>query len=620
MKIFSSITKNSNELWTVQKRSFLLLYSNFKVVVLSIFLLATLSALVPFASTGGLAYLVQSIIASLNGDTSVSVVLAVSFVIAASALPQIISIFRNYADRSLWLRGGAFLNLLYTKRRIDIDIAHYEDPKLHDMLQKIEERNIWPMLNVFEYQTANLTNIVGVAVSSIVLLSVDWRFLLILIVGTLPTLFLNVVYGKDVWSIFDANSEERRRFGTLKRLTENLQALMEIRIHQIGGIIHSRITKLLNEFTSKQVAIEKKKLIWTILATAASLIAIALVFTLTIQSAFAGVISVGAILFVLTAVREFEGSLERFFSGLGRMYEWHLFTRELFRLFDLTPIMPVLAHPAVLSRGAIPEIRFENVSFRYPGTDVDVLRGVTFTIKEGSSCALVGVNGAGKSTLVKLLARFYDPIEGRILVNGIDLREIEIGSWYRLIGVLFQEYPVYKGVTVAASISLGGGDGGKNSEHVESAAVQAGANDFISEWPLGYDEIIGKEFTHGIDPSRGQMQRLALARIFYRSPKFIILDEPTATVDAEAEEHIFHEIGATRKQTQLLISHRFSTVRNADAIIILDGGAISEMGTHDELMKHNKIYAKLFRLQAKGYLETPVKEKKPRTKKILQHD
>lgn len=592
------------------------MYLNFKGIVTSVFLLASLSAIVPFITTAGLAYLVQSIIAAMQGDKGVSITLAVIFVIGANAIPQVISIFRDYADRLLWLQGGAFLNLLYTRRRMEIDIAHYEDPKLHDMLQKIEERSIWPTLNLFDAQTANLTNIVGVVVSSAVLITVDWRFLSILIIGTLPRLFLSVVYGKEVWTIFDANSEERRRFGSLKRLSEDLQSLMEIRIHQIRGTIHDRLQQLLRDFTAQQVSIENKKLLWTVLATGISIAAIAVVFWLTISSAFSGAITVSAILFVLTAVREFEGSLERFFSGLGRMYEWHLFTRELFKLFDLNPVMPRQQNPIILAPGTIPQITFENVAFRYPMADTDVLSDVSFTITKGSTCALVGVNGAGKSTLVKLLARFYDPTEGRILVDGNDLRDIEIESWYRLLGVLFQEYPAYRGLTVASSIALGKGDREEDTGRVHDAAKRAGADQFIRAWPFGYEEIMGKEFTRGIDPSRGQLQRLALARVFYRSPKFVILDEPTAAVDAEAEGHIFEEIEATKGQTRLLISHRFSTVRNADAIIILEDGKVSEMGAHDELMRNDKTYAKLFRIQAKGYLDTPdVAKKRPMKKK-----
>ncbi len=609
---------NANELWFVQKRAFFILYKNFKGTVLSVFFLAAISAIVPFLSTGGLAYLVNSIIGAIQGQAGVSVMLATVLVIGTNALPQIISIFRDYADRNLWLRGGAYLNLIYTKRRLDIDIAHYEDPKLHDMLQKIEERGIFPLLNLVDSQAANITNIVGVTVSAFVLAAVDWRFLLILMLGTLPRLLLSMVYGKEVWSIYDANSEERRRYGALKHLTETLQALMEMRIHQISSVVHGKITRLLDEFTDKQVAVEKKKFIWTVLATAISLIAMAIVFWLTVKYAFASMISAGTILFILTAVREFEGSLERFFSGLGRMYEWHLFSREFFRLFDLPSIMPAKVSPLAIEAG-VPEVKFEHVSFRYPGTDVDVLTDVSFTIPKGSSCALVGINGAGKSTLVKLLARFYDPTEGRILVNGIDLREIDIESWYRLLGVLFQDYPTYLGLTVSSGIALGKENGTEDENFIHEAAKRAGADAFITKWPHGYEEVMGKQFSRGIDPSRGQLQRLAMARIFYRSPKFVILDEPTAAVDAEAEEQIFQEIEATKEQTRLLISHRFSTVRNTDQIIILAEGKVSEIGTHDELMALDKTYAKLFQLQAKGYEDRPKKKVTSKAGKIKKH-
>ncbi len=604
---FTELIKGLGEFIGVEKRAFLLLYHNFKRYVSWVFLLSALSATVPFITTGGLAYLVNSIIAKIGGE-SVSVMIPALLLIFANILPQIISVLQDYFFRLLWLEGGVFLNLLYSKRRIDIDIGHYENPKLHDMIQKVEERGIWPVINLVESQTANLSNIVGMVVASAVLISINWSFLLVLVIGTLPRLYLSIKYGKDVWSIYDANPEERRRFSALKGLTESVTALSEIRIHQIGGVIQSRLSELLGAFTAKQVNTEKRKLKWTVFAMLVSIGAIATVFWLTIRLAFAGEVSVGAILFVLTAVREFEGSLERFFAGLGRMYEWHLFTRELFRLFDLKPFFPARPDQYIFPTKAGAEIVFENVTFRYPLSDVNILSDVSLTIKKGSTCALVGQNGAGKSTIVKLLAGFYVPTEGRILINGIDLKDIEIESWYKALGVLFQEHAAYDGLSISDGIKLGREGASVHSKKINEAGVKAGADQFISAWPHGYESIMGKRFSNGVDPSRGQLQRLALARIFYRSPRFVIFDEPTAAVDAEAEEQIFHEIMSTKDQTRLLISHRFSTVRNADQIIILDAGEIRERGTHDELMSQNGTYARLFRIQAKGYSDGISKE------------
>jgi ATP-binding cassette subfamily B protein len=221
-------------------------------------------------------------------------------------------------------------------------------------------------------------------------------------------------------------------------------------------------------------------------------------------------------------------------------------------------------------------------------------------MKPGEKIALIGVNGAGKTTLIKLLCRFYDPTEGRITIGGIDLREIDIESWYRVLGVLFQDFITYRGHTVREAIQVG--DIGAHEKDVEHAAHDAEADMFIEELPDKYEQMIGKVFKGGTNLSGGQMQKLALARVFFRDPKVWILDEPTAAIDAEAEAHIFERIEQTLQgRSAIVISHRFSTVRNADQILVLKDGTISEQGTHEELIQGNKDYARLFNLQAKRY-------------------
>ena len=603
MEFLSNILSNTKEIWGVQRRSFSLLFAHHPRAFAGLFAVGVFSALVPFISVGGVAYLLDSIVASLRGDIGVSIALATAIVILAGAIPEIIGVFRDYLDRFVWLSFGSVLTLRYAKKRTEIEIAHFEDPKLHDMLQKTEERGVWPILNLIEMQIGNLTNLVGVIVASAVLVFIDWRFLAILAIGTLPQLVVSVVYGKQVWSIFDGNAEERRKFVSYRRLTESLAALMEMRIHRAAPAVYEAMRKLLKTFTGKQVGLERKRLYWQLCANVGKVIAIALVYALAINAAFVGAITVGAILFVLTSVREFQGSLERFIAGFGKMYEWHLFAREIFRMFDLGPILSRAKEPVAPGEKHAPEIVFEHVSFRYPGSKALVLRDVSFAIPAASSCALVGINGAGKSTLVKLLARFYDPTSGRILIDGHDLRDFDIEEWHRKMGVLFQEFPNYRAFSAKEGIALGRAEKAAKKSEVVAMAKKAGADEFINAWPKKYEEIIGKEFVGGIDPSRGQLQRLALARIFYRSPKFLVLDEPTASVDAQAEEDIFREIEANKDQTRLLISHRFSTVRNADQIVVLDDGKVHEAGTHRELMERDDVYASLFRIQAKGYLE-----------------
>jgi ABC-type multidrug transport system fused ATPase/permease subunit len=271
---------------------------------------------------------------------------------------------------------------------------------------------------------------------------------------------------------------------------------------------------------------------------------------------------------------------------------------------DTPPAIPRVQNARVLSADVAPEIVLDNVSFAYPGTDKLVLKNLSLAIPSGAKVALVGVNGSGKTTLVKLICRIYDPTEGTILVNGHDLRDLNLDSWHHQMSVLFQDYADYH-FLVKDVIAMGRRNGSPAADmyKVRQAARQSGAEGFIAEWAGQYEQMVGREFPDGIDPSKGQLQKLALARSFYRDPGLLILDEPTASIDAEAEARIFEELEALpRDKTVILISHRFSTVRKADRICVFKDGIVAEQGTHDDLMRLSKIYARLFKIQAAGYV------------------
>ena len=274
-----------------------------------------------------------------------------------------------------------------------------------------------------------------------------------------------------------------------------------------------------------------------------------------------------------------------------------------FELFDLKP--KIVSNPEAerVKFEKPPLVEFKNVSFRYPSEETDlpyVLKNLSFTIQPGEKIAIVGINGAGKTTLIKLLCRVYDPTDGVILINGKDLRDISLEDWQSAIGILFQDFPVYN-LTIRESIGIG-----RIGDHVEEdllkkAAFYSGADEFITD----YDQLIWKEFKGGIDPSKGQHQRMAVARMFYRNAMITILDEPTASIDAVTEEKIFSALEKHMEgKTVILITHRFSTVKNADKILMLEHGKIIEQGSHKTLMALQGKYEELYSMQAKRYLET----------------
>lgn len=270
--------------------------------------------------------------------------------------------------------------------------------------------------------------------------------------------------------------------------------------------------------------------------------------------------------------------------------------------FDVVNTKPSFSDGELeLPAGRPPKIEFRDVSFKYPGTNRLVLRNVSFTVEPGESIAFVGQNGAGKTTIIKLLLRLYRPTGGQILVNGQDLNEVKIESWYKLVGTLFQDFTLFQFLSAKDNISFGNTDVESETKVVE-AAKRADAHGFIEQYPLGYDQRLMKSLKDGIEASGGQLQRVAIARTFYRDAQVLVLDEPTSAIDAKAEQDIFNEIKRIQAdRTTIIVSHRFSTVRQASQIVVIENGKVAEHGRHEELLRQSGSYAELFNAQAEGY-------------------
>ena len=380
-----------------------------------------------------------------------------------------------------------------------------------------------------------------------------------------------------------------------------METAKEVKIFNLNRFFIARFRALADKFYEANKALAGKRAFWgTLLAALGTLgyyIAYAYIAWRTVRGDF----SIGDLTFLAGSFRRLRQLLESLLVGFSPVAGQALYLDDLYSFFEITPEIRTGADAAPVPRPIAKGFVFENVGFRYPDAARWALRGLDFELHAGEVLALVGENGAGKTTLVKLLARLYDPDEGRILLDGRDLRDYDLEDVRANIGVIFQDFVRYH-LTVGENIGVGQVDDMYNSARIEAAAHRSGADEVAASLPLGYAQLVGRRFKTGVDLSGGQWQKIAIARAYMRDAQVMILDEPTAALDARAEFEVFQRFRELSDQrTAVLISHRFSSVRMADRILVLADGRLEAAGTHDELMAQGGRYAELFELQAAGY-------------------
>ena len=579
-----------------------IVWASKKTMVIGMVLVFIFVSAAPFIQSGSRGLLINELVRTAgNGVVTSQLVVLIAVLILAGIIPTFLYTVQAYFSRLFYFFLGEKFEILIIERLGEIDAAIHEDPKKNDLFNKVRENGVWRVQNFVDRQFYIVQNIFEVLIASIILLSAQWWVFVIVLIGTLPELITEVRYGNEVWGMHGARAEVRRRYWSLRRHFDWLNSLIELKLFQNTKHFVSIIATLLHDFQNDQAKADRSKLIRQIGGLVLSQATLAFAAVWFIVQVVQGHILIGTLTFLLASIADLRQALSGLFANFGKQYADNLFITDLFNLLDLPPVIEKPLHPSTLAKATTPEIVFDNVSFGYPGTESPVLKNITLTIRPGEKLAIVGVNGAGKTTLIKLLCRFYDPTEGRILINGIDLRALDLNSWYAQLGILFQDYDHYD-MPVREAIAIGQTSKPPSLPRIEAAAQASEAHEFISAWDHGYDQMLGKQFTGGIEPSIGQWQKLALARTFYRDPRIFVLDEPTSSIDAEAEAKIFEKLERLpNDRTVILISHRFSTVRHAHTIVVIEDGTISERGTHEQLVKDKKTYARLFALQAKGY-------------------
>lgn len=591
------ISKNTRKLlelaWRMDKKTTALYYFT-----------AAIGALIPLAASFALKFLIDYLqVAQTAALTTIPLIIV--FVLASRYLITLVENLvywgynQTYLDFLFRYKLQNEITLKFHKKISKLDIAYFENPKTQDLITKTRDTMQWRIpdfLRVFSYI---FRDIIGYLAAFLVLLPFGW-WIPILVTGvTIPRLYLKAKYGAIQWSIWGSGAPQSRKLWYFNYLLQEPTAVREARISQSAKALIAKFKKIQDYLFE----LNKKPLdIYLRISTIPPLLEVFVIIFIAykfLPSVMSGVLTIGSFTLVINMLEQLSSRAANASARFGELYENNLYLNHYFEFLALPALIKTLEKPVVFKKISPPKIEFRNVSFQYPNGP-RVLKNISFTINPGESVALVGHNGAGKTTIIKLLCRFYDVTEGEILINDVNIKKLSLSNWYKFLGTLFQEFVHYH-FSVRDNITLGASDK-KDNKAMKEAAVKSGAAEFIERLPKKYDQVLGREFEEGEELSSGQWQKLAIARAFYEEPPVLILDEPTSAIDAEAEYEIFNNLkNQYKSKTLILVSHRFSTVRNANKILVVDHGKIIERGCHEELIKLEGKYARMFTVQAKSY-------------------
>jgi ABC-type multidrug transport system fused ATPase/permease subunit len=504
----------------------------------------------------------------------------------------------RYFDRRFWIWDFRLFDMKMQRRLTELDVQQFEDSQVSNALQKSKDV-LWKIFSSFQELVNTVSDLVSVFVVGAIVASLNpWLILLIFVLG-LPQNIFNFLHIKRWWKWFEGQVESNRKMWWLRSIMSG-GSMQEHKIYGSHVYLADTTEKIYKTNNKGELGVQVKRITSNIYALFFALPGYFLPMFYLIDLTLKGNITLGQMGFYTSNISTFSDKLNWVVAQIVEVYDMSSSITNMRYLFELKPVIET--GPKVLKLSTAPVIEFRNVSFKYPKATKYALKNVSITIKPFEEVAIVGENGAGKSTFVRLLLRFYDPTEGDIFINGVNLREINVESYYKHVSALFQDYLIYQPLNVKENIGMGKPFEKVMSQRIEEAAKLADADKFISDLDNKYDQILNRNFSGGVNLSTGQWQKLALARLFYKNSPILILDEPTSSIDAVAESKIFNRIYRfMKKKSVIIISHRFSTVRKAKKIYVFNAGKIVESGSHEDLMNLKGKYSKAYNLQASGY-------------------
>lgn len=493
------------------------------------------------------------------------------------------------------------------EKSISLDLSFYENPRYYDTLHRAQREGPYRPTRIVNGLTSMLQNGVSLVGMVGLLFMLHWSMGILLILSTVPGVIVQVIHARKRFEWQNRRTHDERRASYLSHVLTSEQFAKEIRLFHLGGFFSSAFDGLRGMIRGEKLGLSKRRSIDDFIAQATAALVLAGCLLFITFRALHGIITVGDMVMYYQAFQRGIGFLKDLLTNIASLYEDNLFVAHFFEFLDIASDITDPAEPVALPRRFSHGVTFEHVSFGYPGTRKPILQDVSLNIGAGEVVALVGANGAGKSTIVKLLCRLYDPQQGTIAIDGTSLRGFAVRDLRRSISAVFQDFARYY-LTVRENIRLGDIDIPPDSPRIQEAARKANADEFIGRLPQGYDTVLGRWFYSGEELSIGEWQKIVLARAFLRQSPLIILDEPTSSLDTLTEYHLFMKFRELiAGNSALLISHRFSTVRMADRIYVLDAGRIAEDGTHDQLMQLGGIYADMYSKQAAWLKDEPLR-------------
>jgi ATP-binding cassette subfamily B protein len=577
-----------------------LVWQTSPAIAVALIVLRLIRALLPVATLYVGALIIDAVVRAIPSGNFDPIWRLLALEFGLAVLSDVLGRGVSLLDSLLGERFSIATSLRLMQHAATLDLEDFEDSEVQDRLERARQQA--------SGRTGLMTQIFGQAQDIVTIVSfgaglfwyAPW-LLALMAVALVPAFIGEVHFNAQTYWMNYMRAPERRESDYVRQTAASVETAKEVKIFGLNDFLMARYEELARSFFRANRKIAIRRAGWgsvlTAIGTSAYYVAYAYIAWRTVHGDF----SIGDLTFLAGSFMRLRGLLDGFLSGLSNVAGQALYLDDLFSFFEIKPEITSPANPRPFPNPIREGFTFEDVGFRYPGAEHWAVRHLSFTLRAGEVLALVGENGAGKTTLVKLVTRLYDPDEGRILLDGHDLREYDLARLRADIGVIFQDFVRFH-LTAAENIAVGRIEARGDRERIVHAAEQSGADELIRRLPGGYDQIIGKRWKTGTDLSGGEWQKIAIARAYMRDAQVLVLDEPTAALDARAEYEVFKRFKELSVgKTALLISHRFSSVRMADRIVVLGEGLLEAIGTHEELLARGGRYRELFELQAAGY-------------------